>query len=44
MQLEDIETNNVTEDEMNPRLGYAMVRIDNFWKKITRGVTGYIRD
>ena len=27
MQLSDIGTNNVKEDELNPRLGYSMVRL-----------------
>ena len=30
LQLSDIETKNVREDELNTRLGYAMVRLDNW--------------
>ena len=29
LQLAGIGTNNISEDELNPRLGYAMVRLDN---------------
>ena len=29
LQMEDIDTKNIREDEMNPRLGYDKVRIDN---------------
>ena len=43
LKLSDIGTKHVREDELNPRLGYAMVRLDNWKKTFQRGVTGYIR-
>ena len=43
MQLSDIVTNNVREDELNTRLWYAMVRIDKIQNKFIRGVTLYKR-
>ena len=42
LQLSDIETKNIREDELNPRLGYDMVRLDNWKNTCTRGVIGYI--
>ena len=44
IQLAEIAANNVREDELNPRLGYAMVRIENWHNTCLREVTGYIRD
>ena len=35
-------TKNIREDELNPRLGYDMVRIENIQNTSTRGVIGYI--
>ena len=43
LQLSDIGTKNVREDELNPRLGYTMVRLDNRQKTCTRGVIWYRR-
>ena len=40
LQLADIVTNNVMEDEFNPILGYSMVRLDNLQNTFQRGVTG----
>ena len=41
LQLVDIGAKNVREDELNPRLGYAMVILDNLQNNCQRGVTGY---
>ena len=43
MQLEEIGTKNIKEDELNLRLGYETVRIYNGQNSSQRGVTGYIR-
>ena len=40
LKLEDILTKNVRENELNPRLGYAMVRIENLQKNCTIVVIG----
>ena len=40
IQLADIETKNVREDELNHRLGYAMVKIDNIQNTCTGGMIG----
>ena len=40
LQLLYIVTNNVREDELDPRLGYAMARLDNLQKTFIRGVIG----
>ena len=42
-KLSDIGTKNVREDEWNHRLGYSMVRLDNWQKTCTRGVNVYRR-
>ena len=41
LQLSDIWTNNNREDELNPRLGYNIVRLDNWHNTSTQGVIGY---
>ena len=43
LQLADIGTDNVREGELNPRLGYDIVRLENGQKTCTRGVKGYRR-
>ena len=43
MQLEYIGTNNGREDELNTRLGYSIVRLDNLQNTRTIGVIRYIR-
>ena len=43
LQLADVETKNVIENELNPRLGYAMVTLDNWKNTYHRSVTRYIR-
>ena len=43
MQLEDIETKIVRKDELNPRLGYAIVRLKNIQITCTGGVIEYKR-
>ena len=43
LQLSDIETNNVRGYELNPILGYSMVRIYDWQNTCTIGVIGYIR-
>ena len=43
LQLLEIGTNNVREDELNYRLGYAMVRLDNCQNTCQRGVAVYRR-
>ena len=43
LELADIGTNNVREDKLNTRFGYAMVRIDNLQNTCQRGVTVYRR-
>ena len=43
VKLSDTGSNNVREDEFNPRLGYNMVRLDSLHKTCIRGVTGYRR-
>ena len=40
MQLSDIVTNNVSEEEFNNWLGYTMVGLDNCHNTCTRGVAG----
>ena len=40
LQLEEIGTNNVKEDELNPRLGFTMVNIYNWHITCTREVIG----
>ena len=43
LKLADIGTNNVGQDELNPILGYPMVRLDN-WKNTSQiGAKGYRR-
>ena len=42
LQLADIKTKNFREDKLNPRLGYAMVRIYHWQNTCQRGMTGYI--
>ena len=39
LHLSDTGTNNVRNDEFNPRLGYAMVRLENGQNTCTMGVT-----
>ena len=41
LRLADIVTNNVRVNELNPRLGYAMVILDYWHKNCEKGVTGY---
>ena len=41
LQLADIGTKNVREYELNPGLGYAIVRLDNWQTTCERGVIGY---
>ena len=43
LQLADNGTKNVREDDLNPRLGYDMFRIDNLHNTCTRGVIEYRR-
>ena len=43
LQLSEIVTTNVREDEFNPRLGYYMVILDNWHNTCQIGVTVYIR-
>ena len=43
MQLTDIRTRNIREDELDTRLVYDMLRLDNRQKTFTREVMGYIR-
>ena len=43
LQLVDIGTKNVRGDELNPRLGYYVVRLDNSQNTCKTGVTGYRR-
>ena len=43
LQLEEIGTKNIKEDELNLRLGYEKVRIYNGKNSSQRGVTGYRR-
>ena len=43
LQLADIGTNNVREDVLNPRLGYAMVRLYNWHNTCIRDLIGYRR-
>ena len=40
LKLADIGTKNVREDEFNPRLGYVMVRLENWQNTCTRRVIG----
>ena len=42
LELTGIGTKNGREDELNPRLGYIMVRLENGQEYFTRGVIGYI--
>ena len=44
MQLADIGTNNIRGDELNPRLGYAIVRLDYLHNSCQRGVVGRARN
>ena len=41
LQLKDILTNNVREYELNPRLRYDMVRLENWQNNCIRGLIGY---
>ena len=41
LQLVDIGTNNVREYELNPMLGYAMVRLEILQNTCQKGVKGY---
>ena len=43
MQLADIGTKNVRDGELNNRLEYTMVILDNWYNTCTRGVIGYRR-
>ena len=43
LQLPGIVTKNIREYELNPRLGYARVRLDNGQNTCQRGVTEYTR-
>ena len=43
MKLSDIGTKNVREAELNPRLGYGMVILDNCHNTCTKGVIGHRR-
>ena len=43
LQLSDIGTNNVREDKLNTRLGYAMVRLEYLQNTSQIWVTVYIR-
>ena len=43
LQLADIGTKNSRWDEFNPRLGYAMVRLESWHNTCTIGVIGYRR-
>ena len=43
MKLADIGTKNIEVDELNPRLLYAMVKLDNLQNTCQRGETGYRR-
>ena len=43
LQLADIETKNILEDELNPMLVYAMAILDNWQNTCQGGVTGYRR-
>ena len=40
LKMEDIGTKNVREDELNPRLGYAMARLEIWQNACQKGVTG----
>ena len=41
LQLADIGTNSVMEDDLNPWLGYARVRLEYWQNTCQRGVIGY---
>ena len=43
IQLEYIRRNNSKKDELNPRLGYSMLILDNLQNTCQRVVTGYRR-
>ena len=43
LQLSDVGTNNVREDGLNIRLGYYMLRLENWKNTCTRGLIGYRR-
>ena len=43
LRLADIGTNNVRGNELNSRLGYAMVILEYWQKTCERGITGYRR-
>ena len=43
LQLSDIGTNNVRDDELNPRISYDMVILDNLYIIFKILVTGYKR-
>ena len=34
MQLVDISTKNVSENDLNPKMKYIMVRLDNWWRTL----------
>ena len=36
LKLTDIATKNVGENELNPRMKYIMVRLDNLWRKLVQ--------
>ena len=43
LQLADIVTNNIREDDLNPRLVYYMLRLDNLQNTCTILMIGYRR-
>ena len=43
LQLSNVLTKNVREDELSPRLGYAMVRLFNRHNTFQKWVAGYRR-
>ena len=43
LKLSDIGIKNIREDQLNPKLGYAMVRLKNVQNTCQRGVTRYRR-
>ena len=42
IKLSDVGTKNDREDELNPILGYIVVRLENWHNTFTGGVIGYI--
>ena len=40
LKITEIGTTNVRQDELNPGLGYTMVRLDNLQNNFTIGVIG----